>query len=78
MDEINSIDEDAVIDNEVLLNDVIRQNKSVDFDQVAVFAMKNGEFAIWSTHNAEAMENMVDDALDALNDGEVMDPVDEE
>lgn len=75
---MDSIDNDVVVNTNDLLNDVIRQNDLVSFDQVAVIAMKDGEFAIWSTHHPAEMENMIDDALDCLSDGDIMDPVENE
>ena len=57
---------------------VVADASKYEFDQIAVIGMKNGKYSLWSSHNAEEMENMIDDALDALYDGELVDPDDAE
>jgi hypothetical protein len=62
-------EENLVVDPSKVLKDA----NGVEFDQVAVIGMRNGEYAIWSSHTAEAMEDMIDEALDRLYDGELSD-----
>jgi hypothetical protein len=40
-------------------------------EQLVVIGMKEGKFEIMSSHSARTMENMIDDALDALYSGEI-------
>ena len=63
-----------VVDPKRVLEDASKQT----FDRVAVIGMRNGEYAIWSSHNAELMEDMIDEAIDRLYDGELSDLDDEE
>ena len=74
---VEIIDDDKVVDPSKVIESV---SKQTDVDQIAVFVMKNGKFGIWSSHCAEEMENMIDDALDALYEGsdDLLDPDDNE
>jgi hypothetical protein len=67
MDEILIDDDVGVVDPKK----VLKSAYELDYDQIAVIGMKDGKFEVFSSHPAEQMENMIDDALDALYVGEL-------
>jgi hypothetical protein len=66
--------ENMVVDPQHVMDDACKHK----FDQVAVIGKRGDEYAIWSSHGAELMEDMIDEALDRLYDGELSDLDDEE
>lgn len=62
---------EMVIEPENVLNGALELFKEAGCDQAAVILRKGDKFEIFSSHTAEDMENMIDDALDALYDGEI-------
>lgn len=62
MTKTSELDENVVVPPEKVLDGASREV----WDQVAVFGMRDGKFAIFSSHNALLMEDMVYDAIDTL------------
>ena len=69
--EVNFADDAFVVAPEDVLRSATEVFAEQKPDQVLIAAMKNGKYEIFSSHSAEEAENMLDDAFDALYDGEI-------